>query len=130
MTVSDIQRWDFFGEVGINEPVRYLHLEAVQGRYVTYADHVAAVAAAEQRVRDEFMDSTPELTAYRKQQYAAGVKAARDAVTAAHAVSGYDAAINWSEIDPRNEYAEGWTDLLSLILPAIDAIIDGSRNTG
>ena len=82
MTVSDIQRWDFFGEVGINEPVRYLHLEAVQGRYVTYADHVAAVAAAEQRVRDEFMDSTPELTAYRKQQYAAGVKAARDAVAA------------------------------------------------
>ena len=46
MTVSDIQRWDFFGEVGINEPVRYLHLEAVKGRYVTYADHVAAVAAA------------------------------------------------------------------------------------
>ena len=80
--MDDIQRWDFFAEVGINEPVRYLHLEAVQGRYVTYADHVAAVAAAEQRVRDEFMDSTPELTAYRKQQYAAGVKAARDAVAA------------------------------------------------
>ncbi len=88
----------------------------------------AAVAAAEQRVRDEFMDSTPELTAYRKQQYAAGVKAARDAVTAVQAERGYDAAINWSEIG--NEYAEGWTDLLSLILPAIDAIIDGSRNTG
>ena len=53
MTVSDIQRWDFFGEVGINEPVRYLHLEAVKGRYVTYADHVAAVAAAEQRAGEE-----------------------------------------------------------------------------
>lgn len=57
-----------------------------------------------------------------------GVKAARDAVTAVQAERGYDAAINWSEIG--NEYAEGWTDLLSLILPAIDAIIDGSRNTG
>ena len=51
--MADIQRWDFFGEVGINEPVRYLHLEAVKGRYVTYADHVAAVAAAQAAGRDE-----------------------------------------------------------------------------
>jgi len=54
----------------------------------------------------------------------AGVKAARDAVTAVQAERGYDAAINWSEIG--NEYAEGWTDLLSLILPAIDALRGGS----
>lgn len=60
--------------------------------------------------------------------FAVGVQAARDAVTAVQAERGYDAAINWSEIG--NEHAEGWTDLLSLILPAIDAIIDGSRNTG
>ena len=60
--------------------------------------------------------------------FAVGVQAARDAVTAVQAERGYDAAINWSEIG--NEYAEGWTDLLSLILPAIDAIIDEGRNTG
>ena len=47
--MSDIQRWDMFAEVGINEPVKYDMWEAVEGRYVLYADHVAAVAAAEQR---------------------------------------------------------------------------------
>ena len=45
--MSDIQRWDMFAEVGINEPVKYDMWEAVEGRYVLYADHVAAVAAAE-----------------------------------------------------------------------------------
>ena len=44
--MSDVQRWDMFAEVGINEPVKYDMWEAVEGRYVTYADHVAAVAAA------------------------------------------------------------------------------------
>ena len=47
--MSAIQRWDMFAEVGINEPVKYDMWEAVEGRYVLYADHVAAVAAAEQR---------------------------------------------------------------------------------
>ncbi len=67
-----IQRWNYYSDTGA-QPMP-------DGEWVTYADHVAAVAAAEQRVRDEFMDSTPELTAYRKQQYAAGVKAAREAI--------------------------------------------------
>ena len=49
--MSAIQRWDMFAEVGINEPVKYDMWEAVEGRYVLYADHVAAVAAAEQRIR-------------------------------------------------------------------------------
>ena len=109
-TVADIQRWDFFAEVGINEPVRYLHLEAVKGRYVTYADHVAAVAAAEQRVRDEFMDSTPELTAYRKQQYAAGVKVARDAV---------DGIEHWASYSPDGDV---WACFASDPLAAIDGV--------
>lgn len=47
--MSVIQRWDMFAEVGINEPVKYDMWEAVEGRYVLYADHVAAVAEAEQR---------------------------------------------------------------------------------
>ena len=119
MTVSDIQRWDFFGEVGINEPVRYLHLEAVKGRYVTYADHVAAVAAAEQRVRDEFMDSTPELTAYRKQQYAAGVKAAREAVEAEN-----KNPISRVTTDYDIGYRDGTNDTVRLHLRAIDALLE------
>jgi hypothetical protein len=49
---------------------------------VKYTDHVAALAEAEQRVRDSLMDSTPELTAYRKQQFNYGVAAAREAVAA------------------------------------------------
>lgn len=59
-----------------------------------------------------------------EQSFDAGVKAARDAVEAVQAERGYDTAINWSEIG--NEYAEGWTDLLSLILAAIDALRGGS----
>ena len=51
--MSAIQRWDMFAEVGINEPVKYDMWEAVEGRYVLYADHVAAVAAAEQRALSE-----------------------------------------------------------------------------
>ena len=70
--MSDSPRWHLNGLPGTTGIVEVM----------LYADHVAAVAAAEQRVRDEFMDSTPGLTAYRKQQYAAGVKAAREAVAA------------------------------------------------
>ena len=51
--MSVIQRWDMFAEVGINEPVKYDMWEAVEGRYVLYADHVAAVAAAEQRAGEQ-----------------------------------------------------------------------------
>ena len=70
MTVSDIQRWDFFGEVGINEPVRYLHLEAVKGRYVTYADHVAAVAAARDEERQRI--NSMLVVDYVREQYERG----------------------------------------------------------
>lgn len=99
------------------------------GGWVTYADHVAAVAAARTMGYVEgqadmrkylLADDTHSFT----YGYREGVQAARDAVTAVQAERGYDAAINWSEIG--NEYAEGWTDLLSLILPAIDALRGGS----
>ena len=102
--MSVIQRWDMFAEVGINEPVKYDMWEAVEGRYVLYADHVAAVAAAEQRAGEQahahYMDgynaawslSAAEIERQVREEeqvaqslavaesFAAGVKAARDAV--------------------------------------------------
>ena len=116
-----IQRWTF-----INGAEPHWLEEHPMGEYVTYADHVAAVAAAQREGANQGYLNGVATNA--DNSFKAGVKAARDAVTAVQAERGYDAAINWSEIG--NEYAEGWTDLLSLILPAIDAIIDGSRNTG
>ena len=110
MTVSDIQRWDFFGEVGINEPVRYLHLEAVKGRYVTYADHVAAVAAAREQAWNERWTTNTEA-------YDMGVKAARDAVEAENK--------NWISrvtTDYDIGYRDGTNDTIRLNLRAIDAL--------
>ncbi len=95
-------------------------------RQVREEEQVAQTLARAELYSMEEMDE--RCTQAADEAFAVGVKAARDAVTAVQAERGYDAAINWSEIG--NEYAEGWTDLLSLILPAIDAIIDGSRNTG
>ena len=160
--MSEVQRWN------INHVLGRVYIdEKSEGGWVTYADHVAAVAAAEQRAGEQahghYMDgynkawslSAAEIerqvreeeqvaqtlaraelysmeemdercTQAADEAFAVGVQAARDAVTAVQAECGYDAAINWSEIDPRNEYAEGWTDLLSLILPAIDALRGGS----
>jgi len=74
--MSAIQRWDMFAEVGINEPVKYGMWEAVKGRYVTYADHVAAVAAAEQR---GYVRGVAQVE---NERFTDGVKAARDAVEA------------------------------------------------
>ena len=117
MTVSDIQQYVCTPQGPY--PVTADELDGQPG-LVYYADHVAAVAAAEQRVlSDVDAEAMRQNVAFRK-----GVKAARDAVTAVQAERGHDAAINWSEIG--NEYAEGWTDLLSLILPAIDALRGGS----
>ena len=95
-------------------------------RQVREEEQVAQTLARAELYSMEEMDE--RCTQAADEAFAVGVQAARDAVTAVQAERGYDAAINWSEIG--NEYAEGWTDLLSLILPAIDAIIDGSRNTG
>lgn len=121
MTVSDIQRWD----VDMHGSM----FESDDGPLVFHDAHVAAVAAARTMGYVEgqadmrkylLADDTHSFT----YGYREGVQAARDAVTAVQAERGYDAAINWSEIG--NEYAEGWTDLLSLILPAIDALRGGS----
>ena len=76
--MSDIQRYTFFGTAEVAEPEklpadyngRYVY------EYVTYADHVAAVAAAEQRVlSDVDAEAMRQNVAFRK-----GVKAAREAV--------------------------------------------------
>ena len=84
--MDDIQRWDFFAEVGINEPVRYLHLEAVKGRYVTYADHVAAVAAARAGFESEMQELSNYMENSAQERYrrgrSDGVKAARDQIVA------------------------------------------------
>ena len=103
--MSDIQRWAPF------DPMALMGRHP-NGAFVTYADHVAAVAAAEQRVRDEFMDSTPELTAYRKQQYAAGVKAAREAVERCR--NGFILAIGAS-LEPPERYWIPKSDALAAI---------------
>ena len=70
MTVSDIQRY----RVGPDYLVP-AH-EDDNGPWVTYADHVAAVAAAEERVTSDFAKYLRHMDAYDK-GYAAGVKAAR-----------------------------------------------------
>ena len=78
--MSDIQRWDMFGEVGINEPVKYGMWEAVEGRYVTYDDHVAAVAAAQREGSNQgYLNGVATNV---DNSFKAGVKAARDAVAA------------------------------------------------
>lgn len=90
-------------------------------RQVREEEQVAQTLARAELYSMEEMDE--RCTQAADEAFAVGVQAARDAVTAVQAERGYDAAINWSEIG--NEYAEGWTDLLSLILPAIDALISG-----
>ena len=69
MTVSDIQRYVLLG--GYDPRV------VDEGPWVTYADHVAAVAAAEQRVREDASCKCKFWAGH-----AAGVKDARDAVAA------------------------------------------------
>ena len=63
-----IQRWTFDG------PPAYPY---ENGGYVTYADHVAAVAAAEQRGREYALSDEEKRLSSLYQQ---GIKAARDAV--------------------------------------------------
>lgn len=69
-----IQRW------GINSITGAAH-ESEQGRWVKYADHVAAVEAAEQAVGSIFAAGLIRLPSY-QQGYAAALDAARDAVAA------------------------------------------------
>ena len=71
--MSDVQRWDMNhvqGEVYIDKKP--------EGSWVTYADHLAAVAAAEQRVRDELPPNGADALWYLLGQRK-GVQAARDA---------------------------------------------------
>ena len=70
--MSDIQRYVLLG--GYDPRV------VDEGPWVTYADHVAAVAAAEQRVKSDFAKYLRHMVDDDK--YAAGIKAARDAVKA------------------------------------------------
>ena len=76
MTVSDIQRYVLLG--GYDPRV------VDEGPWVTYADHVAAVAAAEQRRRDwNAMQERWYLNAEDQQALInEGVKAARDQIVA------------------------------------------------
>ena len=70
--------------------------------YVTYADHVAAVAAAEQRVLDEERTKEKWFCSEEDKQalIAHGVKAARDAVAACiHGPGGYHPATALAAID-------------------------------
>lgn len=83
--MSDIQRWD----VDMHGSM----FESDDGPLVFHADHVAAVAAAEQRVRDEVPYSETDAA------YESGVKAARDAVAAAMAKrGGYHSASEFSAV--------------------------------
>lgn len=53
------------------------------GEWVAYADYVAAVAAARaEGRRQEWVNQNDEIQAHRDEGYAAGLKAARDAVAA------------------------------------------------
>jgi len=72
--VDDIQRWDAVDTM----------YEVSTGEWVTYADHVAAVAAAEQRVLDEERTKEKWFCSEEDKQalIAHGVQAARDAVAA------------------------------------------------
>ena len=71
--MSDIQRY--------GDPSRdYMIPAHDDGFVVLYADHVAAVAAAEQRVTSDFAKYLRHMVDDDK--FAAGVKAARDAVDA------------------------------------------------
>lgn len=106
MTVSDIQRWtevlDQTDPYSPNPDMR----EADYGSYVTYADHVAAVAAAER----QSAEYATLVGAAAESAYAQGVKDARDAVAALRA-PGYEP---WGEFIYRE------------VLPAIDALRGGS----
>jgi hypothetical protein len=44
--LDGIQRWDFFGETGVNEPWKPVVAKAEQGRYVLYTDAERAISEA------------------------------------------------------------------------------------
>jgi hypothetical protein len=76
-----IQRWDvapLWADRSLSETA------SDEGKWVTYADHVAAVAEAEQRVREDDLDKAMRLVEAREKaaiKYA--LDAAREAVAAA-----------------------------------------------
>lgn len=100
-----IQRW------GINSITGAAH-ESEQGRWVKYADHVAAVEAAEQAVGSIFAAGLIRLPSY-QQGYAAALDAARDAVAAV-------------EMGGEHFWSVGFRDGITIALAAIDALRGGS----
>jgi len=76
-----IQRYEVFADTGQPEPADY-------GAFVTYADHVAALAEAEQRGREEAYNEIPAIAVYGERLrsegydvgYTAALAAAREAV--------------------------------------------------
>lgn len=80
--MSDIQRYSgdwSWGYVADGDPYAGLY-ESAGGELVKYDDHVAAVAAAEERVKSDFAKYLRHMVDDDK--FGAGVKAAREAVAA------------------------------------------------
>jgi len=150
--VDDIQRWDAVDTM----------YEVSTGEWVTYADHVAAVAAAEQRAGEEahghYMDgyntawslSAAEIERQVREEeqvaqslavaesFAAGVKAARDAVAALP----WKVAVSFGPIDCDRSCEHGpcvcsgvmrpeaWLTGPADALAAIDALTGGDNSNG
>jgi flagellar biosynthesis/type III secretory pathway protein FliH len=94
--MSDIQRWDVFTQAGLNEPYSLHIVETVEGRYVLYADHVAAVQAAEaQAYRNgyarELTEREAAVAATREEGYASGRR------------DGYDQGVEQGQRDEREK---------------------------
>jgi hypothetical protein len=130
--MSDIQRWDFIEDYRDKGVWRYTGpSKGDEGVWVTYADHVAAVAAALNDDQDKRIATRVTYLDGQEVGYAkgydvgyvagrdAGLTLAREAVVTANDERGYDTTIEWSGTD---EYAEGWTDSISVALAAIDGI--------
>lgn len=99
--MSDIQRWDYItnGEGG--------------GPWVTYADHVAAVTAAEERMHEAGYQSG-KAYGLTVNGFTRGVKAARDAVNGIE---------HWASYSPDGDV---WTCFASDPVHVIDALRDSA----
>ena len=51
--LDGITRWDFFAEIGVNEPVKYMRLEAVEGDFVKFSDLPALIALVREDEREQ-----------------------------------------------------------------------------
>ena len=110
--MTDIQRWST-----IPHEVRDGIAPREKGEYVLYADHVAAVAAAQREGANQGYLNGVATNA--DNSFKAGVKAARDAV---------DRIEHWASYSPDGDV---WACFASDPLDAIDALTSGEgRNTG